>query len=65
MSLSSLISIGQSFFELESGNNNVDRQMDGQTNGQNMDKQMDGIKLISIRNIVMMVISLPVKFEFD
>ena len=27
-------SIGQSVFELESGNENVDKQMDGQTNGQ-------------------------------
>ena len=27
-------SIGQSVFELESGNENVDKQKDGQTNGQ-------------------------------
>ena len=26
--------IGESVFELESGNENVDKQMDGQTNGQ-------------------------------
>ena len=31
MSLSSLNSIRQTVFELESGNENVDRQMDGQT----------------------------------
>ena len=34
MSLSSLNSIGQTVFELESGNKNVDGQTDGQTNGQ-------------------------------
>ena len=43
MSLSSLNSIGQTFFELESGNGNFD----GQTNGQNMDKRTDGITPIS------------------
>ena len=32
MSMSSLNSIGQTVFELESGNENVDGQMDGQTN---------------------------------
>ena len=31
MSLSSMISIGQTVFELESGNENVDGQTDGQT----------------------------------
>ena len=38
------------FFELESGNKNVDGQTDGQTNGQKdrkMDKQTDGITPIS------------------
>ena len=34
MSLSSLNSISQTVFELESGNENVDGQMDAQTNGQ-------------------------------
>ena len=34
-------------FELESGNENVDRQIDGQTNGQKTDKQTDGIISIS------------------
>ena len=53
MSLSSLNSIGHTVFELESGNKNVDRQMDGQRNGQKTD------------NLAMMVIYLPVKFEFD
>ena len=43
MSLSSLNSIGQTVFELESRNENVDRQMDGHTNGQKTDKQTDGI----------------------
>ena len=43
MSLSSLNLIGQTVFELESGNKNVDGQTDGQTNGQKMDKQTDGI----------------------
>ena len=32
MSLSSLNSIGQTVFKLESGNENVDGKMDGQTN---------------------------------
>ena len=31
-------SIGQTVFELESRNENVDKQTDGQTNGQKMDK---------------------------
>ena len=43
MSLSSLNSIGQTVFELESGNGIVD----GQTNGQKTDKQMEGITPIS------------------
>ena len=38
MSLSSLNVIGQTVFELESGNKNVDRQTDGQTKGQKTDK---------------------------
>ena len=40
---SSLNSIGQTVFKLESGNENVDRQ----TNGQKMDKWTDGITPIS------------------
>ena len=34
MSLSSMNSIGQTVFELESGNENVDKQTDGRTNEQ-------------------------------
>ena len=51
--LSSLNSTGQSVFELESGNGNVDEQ----TNGWNYTNFE--------RNLAMMVIYLPVKFEFD
>ena len=47
MSLSSMNSIGQTVFELESGNENVDKQTDGQTNGQETDKRIDGISPIS------------------
>ena len=47
MSLSSFNSIGQTIFELESGNENVDGQMDSQTNGQKTGKQTDGITPIS------------------
>ena len=43
----SLNSIGQTVFKLESGNKNVDGQMDGQTNRQNTDKRTDGITPIS------------------
>ena len=34
---------GQTVFELESANENVDGQIDGQTNGQKTDKRTDGI----------------------
>ena len=51
--MSSLNSIGQSVFELESRNGNGDEQ----TNGQNYTNFE--------RNLAMMVIYLPVKFEFD
>ena len=57
MSLSSLNSIGQTVFELESGKENVDGQMDGQTNRQNYTNFE--------RNLALMVIYLPVKIEFD
>ena len=57
MSLSSLNSIGQTVFELESGNENVDGQMDEHTNGQNYANFE--------RNLAMMVIYLPLKSEFD
>ena len=43
MSLSSMNLIGQTVFELESGNKHVDKQTDGQTNGQETDKRTDGI----------------------
>ena len=57
MSLSSLNSIGQTVFELESENENVDGQTNGQTNRRNYTNFE--------RNLAMMVISVPVKFEFD
>ena len=57
MSLSSLNLIGQTVFELESGNENVDRRMDGQTNRRNFTNFE--------RNLAMMVIYGPVKYEFD
>ena len=57
MSLSSLNSIGQTVFELESGNENVDGQTNGQTNTQNYTNFK--------RNLAMMVMYVPVKFEFD
>ena len=63
MSLSSLISIGQTVFKLESRNENVDGQMDRQ-----MDKnrQMNGQNYTNFeRNLAMMVFYVPVKFEFD
>ena len=50
-------SIGQTVFELESGNENVDKQTDGQTNGRNFTNFE--------RNLAMMMIYLTVKFEFD
>ena len=50
-------SIGQTVFELESGNENVDKQMDGQTNKRNSTNLE--------RNLAMMVMYVPVKFEFD
>ena len=47
MSLSSLNFIGQTIFESVSGNENLDRQMDGQTNGQKTYKRTDRISPIS------------------
>ena len=58
MSLSSLNSTGQTVFKLESGNENVDGQMRW-TDRQKTDERTDGITPI------MMVIYVPVKFEFD
>ena len=57
VSLSSLNSIGQTVFKLESGNENFDGQTNGQTNGWNYTNFE--------RNLAVMVIYLPVKFEFD
>ena len=65
MSLSSLNSIGQTVFELESGNENVDGQTDGQANGQT-NGQTNGRNYTNFeRNLAMMVIYVPVKYEFD
>ena len=57
----SLNSIGQTVFELESGNKNVDKQMDGETNGQTNRQNFTNFE----RNLAMMVLYLPAKFEFD
>ena len=62
MSLSSLNLIGQTVFELESGNVNVDGRTDKRTkNGQTNIRNYTNFK----RNLAMMVIYLPVKFELD
>ena len=61
MSLSSMNSIGRTVFELESGNENVDGKSDGQTNGQTNIRNFTNFE----RNLAMMVIYVPVKFEFD
>ena len=49
------------FRELEPGNGNFD----GQTNGQKMDEQTYGITPISNGTLAVMVVYVPVKFEFD
>ena len=56
-------SIGQTVFELESGNENVDGQTDRQTdkNGQTNRQNYTNFE----KNLTMMVIYVPVKFEFD
>ena len=61
MSLSSLNSIGQSIFELESGNENVDGQTDGQKTGQTNRRNYTNFE----KNLAMMVMYVIVKFEFD
>ena len=62
MSLSSLNSIGQTVFKLEYGNENVDGQTDGHTNGQKTNRRnFTNFE----RNLAMMLIYLPVTFEFD
>ena len=50
-------SIGQTVFELESGNINFDGQANGQTNRRNY--------TTFERNLAVMVIYVPVKFEID
>ena len=63
MSLSRRNSIGQIVLELESGNENVDRRMDRQTDQK---RQMNRRNFTTFkRNLAMMVIYLPAKFEFD
>ena len=57
LSPSSLNSIGQTVFELESRIENVDGQTDGQTNGRNYTNFE--------RTLGMMVIYVSVMFEFD
>ena len=65
MSLLCLNSIGHTVFELESGNKNVDGQTDGQKNGQ-MDRQTNRQNYTNFEiNLAMMVIYVPVKYEFD
>ena len=63
MSLSRRNSIGQIVLELESENENVDRRMDRQTDQK---RQMNTRNFTTFeRNLAMMVIYLPAKFEFD
>ena len=58
-------SIGQTVFELESGNENVDGQMDGQTKRTKITQKNRQNYTNLERNLAMMVIYVPVKFEFD
>ena len=53
--------IEQTVFELESGNEYLDKQMDGQTNGQTNRRNFTNFK----KNLAMMVIYLLVMFEFN
>ena len=62
MSLSSMNLIGQTVFELESGNENVDRQTDGQTNKQTKLHQFRKEKKL-IRMIVKMKESVNVDIK--
>ena len=55
-----LIRLDKAFFELESRNKNLDPQ----TNGQKTDKRRRNYTNFE-SNLAMMVIYLPVKFEFD
>ena len=68
MSLLSLNLIGQTVFELESGNENVDGQTDGQKTDKKgqTDRQTNRQNYTNFeRNLDMMVIYVPVKYEFD
>ena len=66
MSLSSLNLIGQTVFELESRNKNVDKQMDEQTDKKQTNGQTNRWNFTNFeRNLAMMVIYVPVEYEFD
>ena len=54
-------SIGRTVFELESGNENVDKQTDGQTDRQTNRQNFTNFE----RNLAMILIYVPVKYEFD
>ena len=58
-------SIGQTVLELESGNENVDGQTDRHTNRQNNGQTNTQNYTNFERILAMMVIYVPVKFEFD
>ena len=59
-------SIGQTVCKLESGNENVDGQTNGQTHKRTKNRQMNTRNYTNFeRNLAMMVIYLPVMFEFD
>ena len=57
-------SIGQTVFELESGNENVDKQMDGQTNRQKWTNERTEFHQFR-KEPSYDVMYVPVKFEFD
>ena len=61
MSPSSLNSIGQSVFELESGNGNLDGETNGKKNGQTKRGNYTSFE----SNLAMMMVYIPFKFEFD
>ena len=68
MSLSSMDSIEQTVFELDSGNENVDGQTDGQTDKKRTNEQKKTNRWNCTnfeRNLAMMVIYVPVKYEFN
>ena len=61
MSLSSLNSIGQTVFELESGNKKCGRTDKWTKNGQTKGRNNTNFE----KNLAIMVIYVPVKFQFD